>query len=526
MILAYEFVYISPNAVLENFLYAIAAEAKREFYVKKLNETITLFVRGDEAELAAFSDLLAEKLPASIFLRRANVTIAAEWRIEEASAIEPCETPIAFTPKTLKLAEQSGDYKIAPEIGRRIALDDMPPIEEVAERLLRGESAAIEGKYTISPLTNRQFDENVVIMPTDISFIASAAIAKEEDIIALGSLERPILRLCANLIFSLKYPKAPRIISVALASDLYLCLLSKKLAESGVTMVALEHYDRVVVTALKSQNLIARGLSNAGAKFAIIKEPHYRAFAAAIDERNLRGEANLGFFFSLKSDDRVIFSSPEMRAIELLKTELPSSIAELFSSIEKRDQNGAKLIASYRERYGETANAIKTISLANAPRNIASIWGIAGLLLGVCDNFESACEKMIERVACFDGLKSPSADYKLNGGAIDPLSPLSSAISLKLAGASDDLIACGFCESLARFLSDVNDLIAAGASAEAGLRQARNADGFLASLDIEAPKNIFLLGSLFSLKTFSELAVAYISPAKTPFFPNAAPLEL
>ncbi|MDR2152496.1 MAG: hypothetical protein LBO72_06720 [Helicobacteraceae bacterium] len=528
MILAYEFIYVSKNALLENFLYAIAAEAKREFYIVKANEKITLFVKGEEEELRAFSDLLAAEAPLSIFLRSVNVKVAKQWEIEKASAIAPCETPIGFTPKTQALSAQSGDWTIAPEIGKRIALNNMPPIDEAFARLRNGESVAIEGKYTIAPLTDRFCDESAVVMPTDIGFIASVVVANEEDISALGSLERPILRLPTNIIFSAKYPTAPRIISVALAGDLYLYLLSIKLAKSGVKAIALNGYDRLRVVALKDRNLVisGAGLSQNAARFLAIKEPHFRAFAAAIDERGLQSESNLGFFFSLYNDDYVVFNNPESGAIELLKVDFPSSIDEVFLAIEQRDQNGAKLIASYRAQYGEIAKSINAVSLKNAPKNIASLWGIIGLILGVSDNLNNSCEKMFEHIAFGGALKAPSADYKLTANSIDFIALTRGAISYKLAGAPNELIAYGLCEGLARFLGDLCDLIAAGSSADAMLREVRNADKFISALNVETPKNIFLIGSLFSRKIFSQLTLNAISPNKPPLFPNELPLEL
>ncbi|MDR0746425.1 MAG: hypothetical protein LBE89_00850 [Helicobacteraceae bacterium] len=528
MILAFEFVYVSQNAVLEHFLRAIAIEAKREFYIKRQNETTTLFVRGEEDELKAFSDLLAAELPLSIFLRAASVKAAVEWKPDEASEIGSCEETIGFTPKTQALAAQNGDYTIAPEIGKQIALDNMPPIDETFRRLLEGESVAIENKYTISPLTELFCGENDIIAPTDIGFVASVAVANEEDIRALGSLERPILRLPTNLIFASKHPKAPRIINVALAGDLYLYLLSIKLAESGVKAIALCGYDRPRVTALKDRNIIISGvqLSQNAARFLTIKEPHFRAFAAAIDERGLQNESSLGFFFSLHSDDRVVFNSPKTGAIELLKVDFPSSIAAIFNAIESRSQNGAKLIANYRKLCGEIAAKIEPISFENAPKNIASLWAVAGLILGFGDDLKSSFNKALEYIAFYGDLKAPSVDYKLQGALIDPIATLSSVISLKLAGAPNEALAFSLCESLARFLGDLRDLIEAGLGAETGLKEARNAKDFLASLSIEPPKHIFLIGSLFCVKAFSQTALNHISPAKTPFFPNETPLEI
>ncbi|MDR2638333.1 MAG: hypothetical protein LBC09_00675, partial [Helicobacteraceae bacterium] len=231
MILAFEFEYAARNAVLENFLRAIASEAKREFYIKKQNETITLFARGDADELKAFSDLLAAELPLSIFLRAASAKAVLEWKPDEASEIEPCEAVIGFTPKSLALAAQSGDFTIAPEIGRGANLTGMPPIDDLITALREQGRVEIAGKYALSLPDERFCDQNAVIMPTDIGFVANIAIAKEEDIAALGALERPIVRLPINMIFAAAYPDAPRITSVALAGDLYLCLLSRKLAE-------------------------------------------------------------------------------------------------------------------------------------------------------------------------------------------------------------------------------------------------------------------------------------------------------
>ncbi|MDR2033997.1 MAG: hypothetical protein LBP89_05130 [Helicobacteraceae bacterium] len=527
MILAYDFIYVSPNAVLENYLYLIASQAKQEFYIKKQNKKITLFVRGEEEALKTFSDRLAAEAPLSIFLRGVTARIAENWNIEESSAIKACFAPLGFSPRSLIAAKKSGDWTIKPEIGAAKALENMPPIDSAVESLSGGGAIEISGSYRLFALENRAYNPNAVIMPTDIGYISEIAIAKTEDINALGSIERSILRLPTNLIFQSKYPALPRLIGIALAGDLYLYLLSLKLAEKGVKAIVLEDYDHIEVVALETQNLIASGLGFSPSldRFFTIKEPYFRAFGAAIDERDLRGEANLGFFLSVENDDRFMFNAPKTGAIELLKIDLPTSIADIFAAIEQSGESGAKLISNYREKYGDIIGAIESATFENAPKNVASLWALAGLILGFDLDIKSAFNKTLEYIAFCAMPKSPIIDYKLNNNAIDPLPFFRSAISYKLAGTPDELIAYGMCESLIYFLSDLVDIIVSKSVAGASLIKTRNADRFLAALNIETPENIFLLGSLFSCKALSQLALKHIAPNRKLYFPNALPLE-
>jgi hypothetical protein len=528
VILAYEFIYVSKNAVLENFLSAIAVEAKRDFYIKKNNEKITLYVRGDENELESFSRLLSLELPTSIYLRGVSARAIDEWNPNEADRVEPLNAALSFTPKSLRVVNRDGDYRIAPEIGLKTPLEDMPPIDSVLAKLDNGESVAIKGKYTIAPASRCENITNAVVMPTDMAFIAAIAIAKDEDINALASIERPIVKLPSNIIFQSQYRKAPRIINVALAGDPYLYLLSSALSVRGVKAFALENYDRIEVTALKRQNVIVKdaGASAIADRFSAIEGAHYRAFAAAIAERGLQKEPNLGFFLSLTNDDRVIFNSPQEGAIELLKVDFPPSIADIFSAI-RSSESGAKALNAYRERYADIFAAIEAVRFENARKNIASLWGIAGLLLGFGGDLKTAFNTLIENLAFNSAARGARIDYKLTENAIDAIAFFRSVISFKLADSPNELIVFGICESLTSFISDLLDLLDAGTSAEAGLKQTRNAERLLEKIKPNVtPKNIFLLGSLFSNKTFSELTIANVSSNRRLLFPDALPLEL
>ncbi|WP_298790829.1 hypothetical protein, partial [uncultured Campylobacter sp.] len=71
MILAYEFDGASENFAF--FLKFYAQKSGLKFSIKKELDLTTLYAKGSQEELLAFSDLLSSSLPHSVFLRGSKV---------------------------------------------------------------------------------------------------------------------------------------------------------------------------------------------------------------------------------------------------------------------------------------------------------------------------------------------------------------------------------------------------------------------------------------------------------------------
>ena len=70
MILAFEFNYISKNALLENILESTCKDFGIDYKIGKVDNVINLYVEGDEQVLTSFSDFISKRLPLSIFFKQ------------------------------------------------------------------------------------------------------------------------------------------------------------------------------------------------------------------------------------------------------------------------------------------------------------------------------------------------------------------------------------------------------------------------------------------------------------------------
>ena len=88
MILAYEFDCASENFAF--FLKFYAQKSGLNFSIKKELDLTTLYAKGSQEELLAFSDLLSSSLPHSVFLRGSKVY--ASENLPQGEANEPANT--------------------------------------------------------------------------------------------------------------------------------------------------------------------------------------------------------------------------------------------------------------------------------------------------------------------------------------------------------------------------------------------------------------------------------------------------
>ena len=106
MILAYEFDGASENFAF--FLKFYAQKSGLKFSIKKQRDLTTLYAKGSQEELLAFSDLLSSALPHSVFLRGSKV--CASENLPQGEANEPVNTFSNITPSVVS-AYLKGELK-------------------------------------------------------------------------------------------------------------------------------------------------------------------------------------------------------------------------------------------------------------------------------------------------------------------------------------------------------------------------------------------------------------------------------
>ncbi|MDR1285165.1 MAG: hypothetical protein LBJ88_03075 [Campylobacteraceae bacterium] len=550
MILVYEFEYVSNNNVLENFLQNFADESKIEYYITKDGCKISLHVRGDEDILIAFSDKLSNSLPFSIFLKSTSVNVANEWDNDKAIVVQKCEIYIPFTKKALNAAKDEFNPFVKNEIGRN--LDIYPPLvftcndksteyknsfkdafSKAVDVIANGEKInfkTLNGTFCVSMIKKEAiYKDDILIMPSDLSFVDKIAVLEDEEVAILASLEKPTIKAHTNLVFSSQYPNFPRFIKLKLASDLFLYFLSLALFKKGVKFVVLEAKDdrvntslyfkqeirdieQIEVCALKSgQNIITKGTSfttpNLLKNIKTLKKRHHMQFAATIQELELFEKTNCGIYLSLNNDDMIMLYNDKDGVLDFIQVDFEDCLSQILENIEKDDDNGRKLIEKYKQNFPQIYENAKNISFKN--KNISTLWAAAAYLLGFGDNLSDAQRKLFENIEIFGGQKGPRIDYKLTDEnsvktSLNERKFLRSVMSFKLAGTDDEILSFGIAESLVYFLSDFADKVK---------------DDF----EVE---NILLMGSLFGSKTISNLCVKHIGVNHKVHFNKELPIEL
>ncbi|MDR0761872.1 MAG: hypothetical protein LBF13_02345 [Campylobacteraceae bacterium] len=549
MILVYEFEYISKNSVLENFLQVLAVKEGIEHYITKDKDKVLLYARGDEERLVAFSDKLSNSLPFSVFLKSTSVSVTDKWNSNEAVRVQECEVYIPFTKQALETAKNEFNPFVKNEIGQNFDIN--PPLvfindgktvlyddnfkeafHKAADIIAGGGKInfkTLKGAFCISEAKDKNYQNDILIIPCDLSLVGKIAVMEDGEAAVLASLEKPIVKAHTNMVFSSQYPNFPKFVRLKLADDLFLYFLSLALFEKGVKFTVLEAEDSTLAASLyfkndvkkdvqfeichlkNAHNIILKGTSFTSPELLKsikqVKNPHHMQFAAGIQELDLFEEANCGIYLSLKNDDMMMFYNAQTGVLDMVNITYENSLAQMLENIAKEDETSAKLIKNYTEKFPLVIAKAKEILLKT--KNIANLWSAAAFLMGLGENLDEAQERLFENIATFGGQKGPRVDYKLLDEksvktTIDAHKFIKSVMSFRLAGVDDGLLSYGISESLVYFLSDFTD---------------KMKDEFEA-------KNILLMGSMFGIKTISNLCVKHLSVSHKVYFNKELPIEL
>lgn len=559
MVLAFAFNYVSHNGVLENLLKRICEDFDISFSVIKQESIVTLYVEDEAQQLESFADFLSKRLPLSIFFKSSNVEVVENK--EEGMEVCPTTLVLPFTPKTLDSVKdaKSESFKnpfVKNEIGLSVfdasslsfelkdqkltaaQSDEFEALfKSVANAIEDGKSIRLNsasGDILISKVTQKSQDEwheGITVMPTDLSMTGKMVVAKENEIKALASLEKPAIQMRLNSIYREKEILPYSRVRLQLANDLLLYLLCEELFALGVEFVFKEYapkkkedgfvkvegnvhcLNEIEVAVLENgEILITKG---DGYSASILKEnlkkfdsPAHAQFSSIVQEHKLFENICTCFYFSRTHDDMIMHLSKQTGLIELVKFPLKKSITDVFDEI-KDSTTGEKLLQNYKEKFPDIfAHAKETKIDANLPKSIFTIWGIAAVVLGISKDIESGSCKIIELAEDFGGNKGPRIDYfKLDEKSLHTEFNLAkmirSVMSFKLAGTDDVILSYGLFESLAYFVSDSGDFYAKTLSST----------------------HMLMAGSLFASKRLAEIASRNVQPNHVVCFNRELPID-
>ena len=162
-----------------------------------------LYVKGDEKELAKFSDEFISKVPSSIFIQESKVELAEN--LPDSSEFEFDFSYKNITPYSLESGVNEFGFGIDNEIIKR-GIDD----------ILGGKKFIYDG-YEIGKFDS--FDADYLV-PTNLKNAAKIFVCDEKSLIALASFEKPIINLKINAIYRSNHKEAPLYFDIRSAWDI------------------------------------------------------------------------------------------------------------------------------------------------------------------------------------------------------------------------------------------------------------------------------------------------------------------
>ena len=549
MILAFEFNYVSKNELLESMLGSICKDFEISHKIGRVNNIVSLYVEGDEAQLTNFSDFIGTRLPLSIFFKSTAVNVVEEIP-KSLAKVEECKLCVPFTPKMLSTCKEKN---LNPLINNEIGIAsfdansvffkdndnviDMNDFEalytKVSEVINSNEEVYINstsGSYVIGKIENLK-EKDFIVIPTDLSVVEKMVVIRENEIKALASLEKPAIKLRVNTLYSAKKILPKQRVKLKLADELLLLNICDKLHKDGVDFIyrvktqnptckySLEidgnftKIPQIEVCVLENGEIII--VSGDGYSAAELREnlkkfdtKSHAQFATIMQEHNLFDNKVSCFYASKTNDDMIMHLSEKMGMLDLVKFPVIKDITKIFAEIETSSV-GTKLVQSYKEKFPDIyKNAINCQIPQDVSNSIYTIWGITGVILGFADNIKDASEKVVENGEDFGGKKGPRIDYLLVDkesikSDFDMLRLIRSAMSFKLAGTDDITLSFGMMEAFAYFLSDTSDSCRENLSSEKTL----------------------LCGSVFGIRKFAEIACKNITTSSQICLNRELPID-
>ena len=501
MILKFVFEYSASSYVYEKIILRTLNMFDLENALSRDGEELLLYVKSDDTDdLENFANTLSLELPHSIFLHKTEVL--ANGAMPETTFLLP-KTPkilMPFCPKCLReVMDEENDNYYNPfhqcEVcgydvqGTKNYYKDL--IQITAQTIHNGlivEVDTLYGRYYLGKLSEKCKDIDFDIVSFDLHTIENYSHASKTELVALGAIEKPFIKLKTNIKFKKDFESIQKeFIRFKLADDFILHLLLLELHSLGTALVfiskecisadvklslhdslnEIEPIECVVsdsnVAILKGQRGLKDFHIEANAK-AII--PHIGAFNSVIKERDLFERTVVGVNLSREYHNDILVYAKKFGTIEYLSFEFAfHSMQEVFEALRTTSKTAARLIANYERKYTQHYKDISKIVFKVKVFNIYALWGIISIILGFSKDAKlmNAARIFESKANSFLGAKGPRIDYKLKSidskVYLDPLMTIATAMSFRLAEVDSLTLSYGVIESFVEFISTQLDEI-------------------------------------------------------------------
>jgi len=494
MILEYKIDFRAKSQIYEKIFvrllkkYSLDGKILRDGFVSKF------YIKIENTNL--FEDFLTEfsqKLPNSIFLYSSEVRVIDKMPDGEL-ILDEVKTPMPFCLECFKKAtdKTSSDYYnifTQCDICGYDIYDENKNYEDdfkqIAKLIKNGENIKIDtfrGTFTVGKLTNNLDDFAYDIIAYDYTTISTYTSAKDYELKALASIEKPFVKLKINLKFKTDVAELKNeLVRFKLPDDFVLYFLMYELRSYGIDMIFITKDDipyKEHIKFVKPQPQESIEVVVSPTHIALVDShkkitndtffnstdilPAIDIFYSIIKQYRLENMYKniAGVYLDKQEQSMILIHSEKFGAVKYLLFEFEvKSMQDLFDSIASIDESGKKLAQNYKNKFAELYSRIVDIKFEKDRFNIYELWGILSIVLDFTSDtsVEKASKVLEENVMLFLGERGPRIDYKLIKGnnitKIDPFKLFRSAMSFKIAGVDNSTLSYGIVESFIEFIS-------------------------------------------------------------------------
>ena len=496
MILVLKFDYRSSSQLYEKIFLRTLESFSLKGEIVKNHFDLRLYVEASTVqELESFSTQFSQDLPHSIFLHNMEAEIVNEMPSSDFVLDIDTKMETSFCPKCLAEVNDSESpnyfnvFLSCQVCGYGVSGDKRSyksEFEEVANQIKEGKVVELHtfyGRYCVGLPTKIPYKTEFDILAYDLATIEKYANVYEHELQALGSFEKPLIKLKVKPKFLIDFDGVDaKLLRFKLPDDLNFHLLMEVLHTMDINALFITKeqipFDlKLALTTLKKElspievtvaekDIVIVDGEKGLPKFPLTKEfvvPQLGAFNSLIKEHNLQGENIASIYLSKEHKSNIIVYGDKFGLVEYLSFNFEFySISEIFDKISD-DDNAAKLVANYKKKFFEHYEKIIDIEFEDPMFSIYRFWGVVAIILGYTDTRDpdKGASILEESASEFLGTKGPRIDYKLitkDGKAtLDPLMIVRTAMSFKLADVDQLTLCYGVVESFLEFIGNELD---------------------------------------------------------------------
>lgn len=462
MELIYKIDFNSTNFYFKNILDDLIIESKVKVKTKMYRGFILIICNDLSKNIEDFFTLLEKKLPLSIFLE--GVSVLESFHYDAYEELEDKEVKINLTLLTNDeintiLEENHIDFS-----------NDINKIKDGGISRFETHNG-LKDIFLPSKKLREKFENSgyeVKLLITNINKINDLLDVSVKDLQLLCSIERPLVKLKFKLLKNTKKEYSnTQFIYAKIPDDKETVLFSQALKDEGIDYLLYVndevYQDGLKVTYTDTQNIVVHGEKGLFPKYEyeldrkVLSSKDYfdeygSVYKSVIAQFNKRTVPSIGIYFSYKSDESAIKVNVPIVGEKdvILIPNVINNIENCLEDIKCINENSSKLIENYKNKF---PNFFEKEYVPNKANGFESILNLLSFLLGMRDYIEFEDTALL----C-DGKNSLQIDMnvvKVDGkNYLDYRKIIQSALSYKIAGVENTVIAYSFFESLSDFATD------------------------------------------------------------------------